>query len=1152
MGAIANFKPLNIPQLIVKHVWQHPEDPLAGKRMFRSLGELENSPSFVNKLEREFPLGAAEFNREGKKDSVSRRSFMRYMGASTALAGIGLSGCRRPVAKIVPYADSVEWMVPGKSVYYATSMPRLGGSTPIIAKVHEGRPIHLQGNPLHPSSKGSTDSFAIASILDFYDPERSRSFKKGRGDKSQVVTSQEFWKFLGDKKKEWAGNNGEGLAFLHGSNTSPTLNRLANELYQKFSNTKFYQYEAINRSGLEDASITLFGEGSVARFQLDNAKRILSVGCDFLGTDRISDGATCEFSNGRKVESFEKDEKVGAMNRLYVVEHQYTVTGGMADHRMPLKSSEHISLLIEVASKVAELTGDDSLKSLIDGKKSNLSLDDKWKPWVEEAVKDLFENKGKSVVVTGTRCDEAAHLLCLAINNALGSIGSNNPVQIVKGMTSESESINDLAEAISNDQIKTLVISAESDPVYSAPADLNFDKLLENVDTVIHLGVRDLCATARSADWHVPAAHYLESWGDVRSSDGTYSIIQPMIAPLFDGVSEIEFLLRLTSENGENESVAPKDPSQIAVKSTLSTIVGGDSEDTWNTTLRNGFLNNSEYQISENDLNISSAKEIISLVKTDGGNDGYEIVFTTDNKVWDGRHINNGWLQEIPDPITSLTWDNAALLSVSTIKELAKKEGLNWENDDLVVEDKAHLIQVDMEDGSVSYFPILPAFGHAKNSISISLGYGQQNAGSIAGTPQGDSIWSYQSDTGETTGFNAYPLRKSDSLLHSKVKDIKLVTDEVELRPGFKTKTYPIAITQEHFLMEGRALYRDGTKEEYEKEVKKAEKAHKAHPDHEHLSSFQTRGMDSHIPTNQPVYRGQDFEALKEDKVQQWGMTIDLNQCNGCNACTIACQSENNIPIVGKDQVIIGREMHWLRMDRYFAPNMEKDEHDHYTSSDEDFENPQFMPQPVACSQCEAAPCETVCPVNATVHTEEGLNAMAYNRCIGTRYCANNCPIKARRFNFFDYNKRPLDQFYKGPLSDKDKTGVAPSLKLQKNPNVTVRMRGVMEKCTYCVQRIQEAKINQKRIARDSDDVKVPDGAIKVACQSACASDAIIFGDITDETSKVFKAKQSPRNYEMLKYLGLRQRTTYLAKIKNPNLKMPDAKQVGTVSKKFH
>ena len=369
-------------------------------------------------------------------------------------------------------------------------------------------------------------------------------------------------------RKKWAANNGEGLAFLHGSNTSPTLNRLANELYQKFSNTKFYQYEAINRSGLEDASITLFGEGSVARFQLDNAKRILSVGCDFLGADRISDGATCEFSNGRKVESFEKDEKVGAMNRLYVVEHQYTVTGGMADHRMPLKSSEHISLLIEVASKVAELTGDDSLKSLIDGKKSNLSLDDKWKPWVEEAVKDLFENKGKSVVVTGTRCDEAAHLLCLAINNALGSIGSNNPVQIVKGMTSESESINDLAEAISNDQIKTLVISAESDPVYSAPADLNFDKLLENVDTVIHLGVRDLCATARSADWHVPAAHYLESWGDVRSSDGTYSIIQPMIAPLFDGVSEIEFLLRLTSENGENESVAPKDPSQIAVKST--------------------------------------------------------------------------------------------------------------------------------------------------------------------------------------------------------------------------------------------------------------------------------------------------------------------------------------------------------------------------------------------------------------------------------------------------------------------------------------------------------------------------------------------------------------------------------------------------------
>ena len=1133
----------------MKHVWQHPEDPLAGKRMFRSLGELENSPSFVSKLETEFPRGAAEFNREEGDDSVSRRSFMKYMGASTALAGIGLSSCRRPVGKILPYADSVEWMVPGKAVYYATAMPRLGGATPIIAKVYEGRPIHLMGNPLHPGSSGCADSFAIASILDFYDPERSRSYQKGRGKDSKVVPAEEFWNYIDSEKNKWAKNKGEGLAFLHGSNTSPTLNVLANQLFENLPESGFYEYEAVSRTGMDEAATTLFGKGSIVRYRLDKAQRILTVGCDFLGVDRISDGATSEFSNGRKVESITGNEKIGPMNRLYSVEHQYTITGGMADHRMPLRASQHLPLLIEIAKKVSKLTGDENLKSLVDQKESNLSIDDKWKEWIDEAVKDLVENKGKSLVVAGTRYEQPVHLLSLAINSALGSIGSDSPVQILEGSPSESGSINELAEAITNGQIKTLVISSESDPVYSAPAEIKFSKLLEKVETVIHLGVRDLCATARAADWHVPGAHFLESWSDVRSSDGTYSVIQPMIAPLFEGVSETEFLVRLLS----NEESSPgKDPSQLAVKSTHSVVAGTDAENTWNTTLRNGFLKDSQYAVLDLEPNYVAAGDVINDVAIESNNSGFEIVFTTDSKVWDGRHINNGWLQEIPDPITSLTWDNAALVGIPTIKKLAKAKGLEWENKDLVIEDKAHLIKVVMEDGRIGFFPLLPAYGHASDSISISLGYGQQGAGSIAGTPQSNSIWSYESDTGDTTGFNVYPLRDSNTKYFSKVKNVELVTEEVELRPGLKTKTYPIAITQEHFLMEGRALYRDGTKEEFDKEVKKYEKAHHEHPEHEHLSSFQTRGMDSHIPPNQPVYRGQDIKKLSEDKVQQWGMTVDLNLCNGCNACNIACQSENNIPIVGKDQVIVGREMHWLRMDRYFAPDMEKDDHDHYHSVDDDLENPQFMPLPVSCSQCEAAPCETVCPVNATVHTEEGLNAMAYNRCIGTRYCANNCPLKARRFNFFDYNKRPLDQLYKGPLSDEDKTGVAPSLKLQKNPNVTVRMRGVMEKCTYCVQRIQEAKINQKRIARDSSDVKVPDSALKVACQAACTSDAIIFGDITDKNSKVYKAKKSTRNYESLKYLGLRQRTTYLARIKNPNKKMPGAKQVGTVSKKFH
>ncbi|MDE0570477.1 MAG: TAT-variant-translocated molybdopterin oxidoreductase [Verrucomicrobiales bacterium] len=1118
----------------MKHVWKHPEDSLAGKRMFRSLSELEQSPAFVNRLEREFPQGAAELSREDDEDSLSRRSFMRFMGASTALAGIGLASCRRPVGKILPYADSVEWMVPGKAVYYATAMPRLGGATPIIAKVHEGRPIHLQGNALHPGSLGSTDQFAIASILDFYDPERSRSYRKGRGD-SKTIEADEFWSFVSEKKKEWAGSKGNGLAFLHGASTSPTRARVADLIYQQLPEVSFYEYEAVDNKSLKNATISLFGKENHVRYQIDKAHRILSIGSDFMGVDRVSDSAASDFSMGRKVDHIEGEEKPGPMNRLYVAEHQYTVTGGMADHRLPVKVSEQSALVNEVAKQVAELTGDARLKSLT----GERQVSDAIKTWTEGAVKDLYENKGKSLVLAGNRQDEEVHALCLAINNALGNIGSDKAIDIVTGSHPESGTISELAQAIDDGKISTLVISAESDPAYSAPSDLKFDELLSKVETVIHLGVRNLCASARASDWHVPGAHFLESWGDVRASDGTYSVIQPMIAPLFDGVSEIAFLLKLLSDK---EPAAGTDPAQEAVKETFKVIAGVDSESLWNTTLRNGFLRDSKYPSANPELNYDSAKGMIGDNVTDS--DGYEIVFTTDNKVWDGRHINNGWLQEVPDPITSLTWDNAALVGISTLKKLAKDKGLNWKNKDLVIEDKAHLIKV-VSEGEDHYFPVLPAYGHAKNSISVSIGYGQESAGSIAGTPQSSG-----EDTGNTTGFNVYPLRGTGSLLFATGVKVELVTDKVELREGYNTNTYPIALTQEHFLMEGRALYRDGTKKEFDEESVKSKKAQAEHPGEEHASSFQSRGMDSHIPPEQAIYRGQNVKDLIDDGVQQWGMSIDLNLCNGCNACTIACQSENNIPIVGKDQVIIGREMHWVRMDRYFAPNT--DSQGKFDEEEEDFENVQLLPQPVACTQCEAAPCETVCPVNATVHTEEGLNAMAYNRCIGTRYCANNCPYKARRFNFFDYNKRPLDQLYKGPLSDEDKTGVAPSLKLQKNPNVTVRMRGVMEKCTYCVQRIQEAKIDQKRKARDSDDVKVPDGKIKVACQVACTADAIVFGDISDPESRVSKVKQSPRNYEMLKYLGLRARTTYLARIKNPNMKMPDADQVGTVSKKIH
>ena len=1102
--------------------------------MFRSLAELHGTAEYQKRLEREFPRGAAELERRGEDDSVSRRRFMRLMGASTALAGLGMAACRRPVGKILPYAGSVEWMVPGKAVYYATTMPRASGATPVVAKIHEGRPTHLQGNPLHPAANGAADHFAVASILDLYDPERSSSYKKA----NKPASYNEFRSFFSEKKKQFVDSAGEGLAFLHGAGTSPTRQSLAVKIQEKLPKAKFYQYEAVDRDGLETATAKIYGPRKQLLFKIGKADRILSIGCDFLGVDHIADDATGAFSARRNVEG---ETDAASMNRLYVLEHQYTVTGGMADHRHPVKVGDMPVLTAQIAAKVGELAGDKGLITLaskLDKGASSSSAT----AWVEGVAKDLFSARGKGLVVAGSRLNAGVHALVIAMNVALGNVGEEQPVQVVVTELQKSGNITDLAGAMKAGEVSTLVISAESDPVYSAPADLGFAALLNKVETTIHLGVRDLCASAHAADWHVPGAHYLESWGDVRAADGTYSVVQPMIAPLYDGVSEISFLADLLSDK---EPVEKEDVGLSAVKETFAGIIGNSGEKQWNTLLRNGFLKDSAYKSTAQDMDREAAGQLVDSLQA--GTAGIELVFTTDNKVWDGRYINNGWLQELPDPITSLVWDNAALLSFATIKELARKAGKEWSNKDLVIEDKAHLLKIKAG-GVERYFPILPAPGHAKDCVSISMGYGQANAGTVAGTPQSDSnIWPMQSeDNVDSTGFDVFALRTSGTTLLAEDIEIELVTEEVDLREGYSTKTYPIAVTQEHFMMEGRALYRDGTIKELEHE---REHYDPAHP--EHASAFQKRGMDAHIPPNHSVYRGQDLNP-EGHKSQQWAMAIDLNLCNGCNACTIACQSENNIPIVGKDQVIIGREMHWIRMDRYFAPDMKEDDHGHWDIADEDLENPQLMPQPVACTQCEAAPCETVCPVNATVHTEEGLNAMAYNRCIGTRYCANNCPYKARRFNFFDYNKRPLDQLYRGPLSDEDKTGVAPSLQLQKNPNVTVRMRGVMEKCTYCVQRIQEAKINQKRIARDSDDTRVPDGVIKVACQSACSGNAITFGDLSDKDSQINKAKASPRNYEMLKYLGLRERTTYLARIKNPNMDMPGAEQIGTVSKHFH
>lgn len=1085
----------------MKRIWNHPEEPQTGKRYWRSSAELERRSEFLNKLGVEFPAGDT-LNDEERE--TSRRDFLKLMGASTAM--MGLASCRRPLTNILPYTDHVEWMVPGKPLLYATVKPTATGATPIVAITHEGRPTHLQGNPLHPLG-GGLDSYAQASVLDLYDPERSSTpLAAGKKTTWDAVNS-----FLTKSAEASKKTSGADLAILIGRTTSPTTHRLLGEVKTAFPQASLIGYEALPTEGQDVANKDVLGAGVKTFVRLSKALRILSLDCDFLGIDPVAGESIKHFAKQRS-----KDTPGGDMNRLYQLENRYTVTGGMADHRKPLAAS----LIPVAAAFIAAELGEASAKALADTAPQGL------KEWLAPAIRDLQDNKGKSLVIAGSRYGAEVHALVAAINNALGAYGSTIALLQSTGET-ELGTLADLKSGLDSGKIKTVISLSPSSLLFDAPgaADL-VATLKDKAVQLIHVGhLADV--TARKAALHIPAAHYLESWGDARAADGTYSVVQPLILPLYDGSSENEVLLALLGRKklgpvapaADPAAPAPEDAAYQAVRDTFTVVAGSLDEVKWNATLRDGFLKGSAYVKSAGVINTAAVAGLVSkaAVPAAPAADSMEVVLTPDSGVYDGRYISNAWLQEAPDPVTKLTWDNAALIGAATFRSLGLKEG--------------QMVKITVN-GAELKIAAIEAPGHVSNSISIPVGYGQENLGFVASGNAEKAKKSHR-------GFNAYPLRKS-------LSDFVLTGAKIEKLD----EVYELAITQEHNTMEGRALYREATLETFTKK-----------PDF-----AQVTGMDGHIPQNISFYKGQvgeksatNPEGFDYEKQHQWGMTIDLSKCLGCNACNIACTSENNIPVVGKDQVRKGRLMQWIRMDRYFAMSAwgdKKDEHGELPKSDdvmidptpEQLENAEMVQQPVACQQCESAPCETVCPVNATVHTTDGLNAMAYNRCIGTRYCANNCPYTARRFNWFDYNKRPLDELYWGPLSTKEKTGVRESLQLQKNPNVTVRMRGVIEKCTYCVQRLESAKILQKQKQRDSKNFRIPTDSVKTACQAACSTDAIIFGDLADPKSAVVKSKASPRNYELLKYIGTRPRTSYLARLRNPNHAMPGAENIAAWS----
>jgi MoCo/4Fe-4S cofactor protein with predicted Tat translocation signal len=1091
----------------MKRIFHHPPEPATGKKYWRSLGEYSNTAEFREWLEREFPAGASELD----ENEWSRRDFMKLMGASMALAGIGLTSCRRPELHLVPFTKSAEWTIPGKFLYYATAMPRRTGAIPLIATTVDGRPIKLEGNPLHPASAGGTDTFTQASLLDLYDPTRSRRFL----NRGKDATRAEFDAYI-DKLRGQLGS-GEGLAFLVEETHSPTRERLRADLEKAFPKMTWCVYEPAQSDAQDFATRTAFGENVRLIPRFERADVVFALDSDFLDCGEGDLASARAFTSRRRLKSANDN-----MNRLYVVENRFTITGAMADHRLRMPASRIPVFAYLLAGKIGALTKDSGLVSLLGTLTAPAETPAFDEQWLIEAANDLVAKSGSSIVLAGQQQPVVVQLLAYAINSALKNIGRTMVVREFP-RNKNNKSILQLADRMGRGEIKHLFILG-GDPVYNAPRSvaqdpekkfpLDWTELQKKVPEVVRLGYHE-DATSAISQWHVPLAHYLESWGDVLAADGSYLSIQPMILPLFGGLSDAEIMNALLGR--------PKVEGPELIQETFrATKPPGDFQTAWSKFLHDGFAAHVALRDRPATFNggaaSGSAKQLWASMPPPTA-ESPEIVFVRSYAMDDGRYSNNGWLQEMPDPITKLTWDNGAMMSFDFAKSLGVATG------DLVqiaINDTAR----DANDQPIRRELVIAALvvpGHADNSISIPLGYGRAIAGR-GPLPYGGNDAANFSLDGDVPGFNAYFLRTATTP-HFAVADGKTIESIQVSKVG---KKYPFSITQDHWSIEGRGVVREAKLDEYRKDNNFVEKCAGIDEPQKYLPSIY-----SHPPLT---------------GAQQWGMTVDLNVCTGCSACVIACQAENNIPVVGKLQVSHGRWMHWIRIDRYFASAKPFNE-----DNGEFPQDPEMVHQPMMCQHCENAPCETVCPVNATIHSEDGLNVMAYNRCVGTRYCSNNCPFKVRRFNFFDYNQRPVGkkkiagQFsiyeeYIAPLTQK---GAPDITKMQKNPNVTVRMRGVMEKCTFCVQRIEEAKIAAHVHAGTSGaEARIPRDSFTSACAQACPHEAIVFGDIKDPESKVSKMKAADRNYRLLDYLNVKARTSYLARIRNPNPKMPDAANI--------
>jgi MoCo/4Fe-4S cofactor protein with predicted Tat translocation signal len=996
---------LNLDSLRAQINEANEDEKISGPEYWRSLEELAGSPAFQEALHREFPKGASEW-----VDSVSRRGFLKVMGASMALAG--MTGCvRLPLEPIVPYVRQPEDVIPGRPQFYATAMTLGGYASPLLVESHLGRPTKIEGNDKHPASLGGTDIFAQAHVLGLYDPDRSQSVVS-MGDQRSWQT---FLTAIRGPLSAQKALQGAGIRILTPTISSPTLADQLRNFLKIYPQAKWHVYEPINRDNVLEGAKMAFGQPVETRYDFEKADVIVSLDADFLYAGFPG--------NVRYIRDFAKRRNPdGNMNRLYVIESTPTTTGAKADHRQPLRPPDIERVAWNLASELG-------INVRMPGQQDKFSV---------ALTQDLSTHKGSSLVVAGEQQPPVVHALAHAINAKLGNVGKTvfytDPVD--SSPVNQIESIKDLVTDVRAGKVDLLVILG-GNPAYDAPADLDFANVLKNgrIPLRVHLGLYQ-DETAELCQWHINQSHELEAWGDARAYDGTVGIIQPLIAPLYSGKSALEFVALLS---GQAEA-----PGYDLVRAFWQKQhSGADFEQFWRKSLHDGWIDGTTFVPKEFAVKAESypAPRTSDYI-------GPVLSFRRDPTVYDGQFSNNGWLQELPKPMNKLTWDNAIIIG--------PKAAERWQ---IKTEDVVELeIELSGYQGHKVTGPVWVQAGQPDNSVTVFLGYGRKRAGRV----------------GTAVGFDAYPIRTSAAPWF------------VEgLKPPRKTgDTYKLASTQGYQSMDTpdgghRPLVRETTLEEYRKEPNFAQEEEPA------------PGLTLYKPY---PYKEEDYA---------WGMAIDLNSCVGCNNCMLACQSENNIAVVGKEQAVIGRHMHWIRVDAYYQG---------------DRDNPKAFFQPVPCMQCENAPCEVVCPVGATNHSAEGLNDMVYNRCVGTRYCSNNCPYKVRRFNFLLFQDWTTEQY-----------------KMMRNPDVSVRSRGVMEKCTYCIQRINEHKIDAETASvRGGKQIKVGD-ELQTACQQSCPADAIIFGNLNDPNSKVSKLKAQSRNYSLLGELNTRPRTTYLAEISNPN-----------------